>query len=77
MQNFELVGRWLVWLGIGLVIIGVVFWLVGRLPGAQNLPGTIIIERENFTCIIPLAASIVISVLLTLLLNFLARINNR
>lgn len=77
MQSFEVIGRWLMLLGIGLVVIGAIFWLMGRLPALQNLPGTIKIERDGFTCIFPLAASILLSVLLTVVLNIIARLGSR
>ena len=77
MQSFEVIGRWLMLLGIGLVVVGGIFWLMGRLPALQNLPGTIKIERDGFTSIFPLAASILLSVLLTVVLNIIARLGSR
>ncbi|MFZ6019095.1 MAG: DUF2905 domain-containing protein [Chloroflexota bacterium] len=77
MQSFEVIGRWLILLGIGLVVVGGIFWLMGRLPALQNLPGTIKIERDGFTCIFPLAASILLSVLLTVVLNIIVRLGSR
>ncbi len=77
MQYLAMIGRWLVLVGIGLIVVGGVFWLIGRTSALQNLPGTITIERENFTCIIPLAASILISAVLTVLWNLIVRIMQR
>lgn len=77
MQSFEVIGRWLMFLGIGLVVVGGIFWLMGRLPALQNLPGTIKIEREGFTCVFLLAASILLSILLTVVLNIIARLGSR
>ncbi|GIV63553.1 MAG: DUF2905 domain-containing protein [Chloroflexota bacterium] len=77
MQSFEVIGRWLIFLGLGLVVVGGIFWLMGRLPALQNLPGTIKIEREGFTCVFPLAASILLSILLTVILNIIARLGSR
>jgi hypothetical protein len=42
-----------------------------------RLPGDIVIQRGNFTCIFPLATSILLSILLTSLLSLLARYLNR
>jgi hypothetical protein len=73
MPNLEILARWLVVIGIGIAVLGGILWLLSRIPGLSSLPGTIKIEGSGFTCIIPLLAMIVISVVLTLLLNLAAR----
>lgn len=77
MQDLQSIGRWLVAAGIGIVLVGGLLILFGRWSGLQNLPGTIKVEREGFSCMIPLVASILISVVLTVLLNLIGRISNR
>ncbi len=66
------VGRLLIFAGAGLIIVGLFFLLVGRLPGFGRLPGDIVIKRENLTVYIPLATMIVASLVLTLILNLIA-----
>ena len=39
-----------------------------------NLPGDLLIKRENFTCVIPLISSLIVSVLLTILINLILSI---
>ena len=60
-----------------LVVIGLVIAALGVLIslGAPifRLPGDIVVRRGNFSFYFPLATSIVLSVLLTLLLAFLRR----
>ena len=53
---------------LGLLLLGVgVFWpFVSRLPFGR-LPGDIAIHRENIDIYIPIATSLVVSVVLTLL----------
>ncbi|MCS6801729.1 MAG: DUF2905 domain-containing protein [Chloroflexota bacterium] len=70
-------GRMLAVLGGGLLLLGLVLMAIGRLPGVGRLPGDIIIEREGFTCVVPLATMILVSLLLTLILNVFARLLNR
>ncbi len=67
-------GKILLSFGVLLILGGGLLMLLSRfnLPFGR-LPGDIRIERENFTCIFPLASSILISVLLTLLLNLALR----
>ena len=43
------------------------------LPQSCQLPGTIRIQGSGFTCLIPLLGSIILSVLLTIVLNLLAK----
>ncbi len=73
MPNLEILARWLVIIGIGIAVLGGILWLVSRIPGVSSLPGTIKIEGSGFTCVIPLLAMIVISIVLTVLLNLAAR----
>ena len=73
MPNLEILARWLVVIGIGIAVLGGILWLLSRIPGLSSLPGTIKIEGSGFTCVIPLLAMIVVSVVLTILLNLAAR----
>jgi hypothetical protein len=63
-----------------LILIGVggLLWLVGRsdLPFGK-LPGNFQFQIGSVSCIFPLATSILLSILLTLVLNFLLRLINR
>ena len=69
----EGLGRALVWIGGGLLALGILFVLIGKIPGLGRLPGDILIKRENLTIFIPLGAMILVSIVLTLLLNLIAR----
>jgi hypothetical protein len=69
----EGLGRALVWIGAGLLALGILFVLMSKIPGLGRLPGDILIKRENLTIYIPLGAMILVSVVLTLLLNLIAR----
>ena len=54
-------------LGGVLLVVGALLSFTGRLPWVGRLPGDISIERENFRFYFPLATSIVISIILSLL----------
>jgi hypothetical protein len=78
MPGMDVVGRWLVFLGLGFVVLGGIIWLLARFfPSMSQFPGTIRIQGANFTCVVPLLASIILSILLTIVLNVLARFFNR
>jgi hypothetical protein len=66
-------GRTLIWIGLGLAGLGIIFVLVGKIPGLGRLPGDILIKRENVTIYIPLGTMILVSIVLTLLFNLIAR----
>lgn len=60
-------GRWLIVLGVILVIVGLLWpWLVKM--GLGNLPGDIRIERKGFVFYFPITSGLIVSVVLTLIL---------
>ena len=67
------IGRILIYFGLLLVVLGVIFSLVGKIPWLGQLPGDITIERERFTFYFPLATCLIISVILTLVLYLFRR----
>ena len=66
-------GRFLIVLGVVIVLAGAALLLAGRLPWLGRLPGDIVVRRDHVTFYFPIVTSIVLSVLVTLLLNFLRR----
>ena len=59
-------GRVLVYIGITLVLVGLLWPWLGKL-GLGRLPGDIIIERENSRFYFPVTTSILISIVLSVL----------
>jgi len=78
MFDWSHLGKTIILIGLIVAFIGGVIVLIGKLPGGGSfrwlgrLPGDIYIEREDFTLYFPLATSIVISVILTLLFALLS-----
>jgi len=68
-------GRLLVTLGIALVVIGGIVMLLGRtgLP-LGRLPGDVLYRGKNTTFYFPLASSILLSVVLSIVLFLIARL---
>lgn len=74
MFDLHPIARGLVIGGAALIALGLLLQLVLRVwPEAGRLPGDIVVERGNFTLYIPLGAMLLLSILLTVLLNLLAR----
>jgi len=66
-------GKLLIASGIVLVLVGAVVLVAGRVPWLGRLPGDIMIRRDNFTVYIPLASSLLVSVVISLLVYLLRR----
>ncbi|MFU8813729.1 MAG: DUF2905 domain-containing protein [Pseudomonadales bacterium] len=66
-------GKWLMLAGVALVVIGLLAHL-GALSWFGRLPGDIRIERPNARFYFPITSMIVVSVLLSLLLNLARRL---
>jgi len=65
------IGKFLVSIGFFLVIIGVFFILFEKFLHFGRLPGDIVYEKDNFKFYFPLGTSILISIILTVLLNLI------
>jgi hypothetical protein len=78
MGDLTTVAKWVVVIGIGIVLLGGALWVVGRLGlPVGRLPGDIRVERPGFSLYMPCATSIILSLVLTVALNVIARLINR
>jgi Zn-dependent protease with chaperone function len=66
------VGAILIMLGLGLAVVGLLVW-AGAFGWFGRLPGDIRIERGTVHVYIPIVSMLVVSIVLTLLLNLLSR----
>lgn len=75
LEAWRKMGRMLLILGIALVVIGGIIMLLGRtsLP-LGRLPGDILYKGKNTTFYFPLASSILISIVLSIILYLIARL---
>jgi len=65
------IGRFLITMGVLLIILGGLVMLLGNLP---RLPGDIYVQRRGFSLYVPVLGSLLLSIVLTILLNlFFAR----
>jgi Protein of unknown function (DUF2905) len=78
MPEWTSLGKILIGVGFGIVALGVLLVALDRIPGFGNslswlgkLPGDISIKRENVSFYFPVATSILLSVLLSLLFYIL------
>lgn len=84
MDEFGGIGRFLLLVGAGLAGVGAVLVLLGKVPGAVDwlgwlgrLPGDIAVKREHYSFYFPLATSLLISAVLSLLWYLLSLVGKR
>jgi hypothetical protein len=70
------IGKIVVIAGLALAALGVVLWFGGRL-GLGSLPGDLRFSNEGWGCYVPIASMIVLSVVLTIIVNVLLRLFDR
>ncbi|HUS16640.1 MAG TPA: DUF2905 domain-containing protein [Chloroflexia bacterium] len=73
-MDFGELGKWLVMGGLGLAVVGGLFWLLGRTPFAGRLPGDFNVQMGPVSCFAPVATMLLVSVVLTIVLNVLLRL---
>lgn len=61
-------GRVLLYMGLAIAAAGLI-WMLSEKLGLGRLPGDVVVRRKNFTLHIPIVTSLIISLVLTLLLN--------
>ncbi|MBS0605101.1 MAG: DUF2905 domain-containing protein [Verrucomicrobia bacterium] len=68
-QNF---GKWFIYAGLALIAIGALFWFGAKLGiPFGKLPGDIHVQKEKVSFYFPIATSIVVSIVLTALINLI------
>lgn len=79
-MDLDSAGRLLLVIGAGVMVFGGLLMLFSRLPIVNqlfNLPGDIRIESANVSCFFPIVSMILISILLTIVINVVIRFLNR
>ena len=65
-------GKWLIAAGIFIAVVGVLVMLLGKV-GLFKLPGDLQFGSKNWRIYIPIASSILLSIILTLILWLISR----
>jgi len=73
MDTLTGIGRFLIILGVFIVVLGLLLTFGAKIPWIGRLPGDIYIKKENFIFYFPIMTSILISILLTILLYLFSR----
>lgn len=77
-MNMDNFARFFIFLGLVFLVIGGVALLLTRLGlPLGRLPGDLRIQGQNVTCIIPIVSMILISIVLTVIVNVVLRLLNK
>jgi len=69
MSPFQEIGKLLLIFGGLLALLGLLLIVAPKIPWLGRLPGDILIKKDNFVFYFPLATSILLSILLTILFS--------
>jgi hypothetical protein len=67
------IGKSLVFAGFAIIVVGLALWGFSSVPYVGKLPGDIYVRRGNFTFYFPLATSILISIIATIVFSLMRR----
>lgn len=71
-MNGSTVGKWIIFVGLVVVALGIVIWVVSKLGfPVGKLPGDINVQKEKIRFYFPLATSLILSLILTILVNLI------
>lgn len=73
MDSLYAIGKIILSLGFMLVLVGGLLMAAGKFTGLGRLPGDILVQRGNFTFYFPVVTMILVSLLLTVVLNLIFR----
>ena len=76
-MRYDQVGKVLVVVGGVVLLLGLLFLIGGRGNSIGRLPGDINFTGGNFTCIVPIVSMLLLSLLLTIIVNVILRFFNR
>ncbi len=72
MFDLTTAGKLFIVVGVIFLVLGGMFLLANRVPWIGQLPGDIAYESENVKVYVPITTMLIISLILTLILNLLA-----
>ena len=67
-------GRLLILFGAVLLFVGVIVLVAGKVPFLGRLPGDLVFRRHGLTVFFPMVTMVIVSLVLTLLLNLFFRL---
>lgn len=66
-------GKMLIFAGLALVLVGLIFTFSAKIPWLGRLPGDIYVQKKGFSLYFPLTTSIIISIIISVILVLLRK----
>ena len=73
MPGLEGIGKTLIIVGLVIAGLGLLLAFGGRIPFLGKLPGDILIKKDGISFYFPIVTLLILSVVLTLIINFILR----
>lgn len=75
MPGLENMAKTLIAIGFLIIVIGIIIFFISKVGGINSfrLPGDIYIRKENFSFYFPITTFLLLSLILTLIANFIFR----
>lgn len=70
-MNLNYLGKFLVIAGFALIGLGIILLFSDKIPFLGKLPGDIVVKKRNFTFYFPIATSVLISIVLSIVFYLL------
>jgi hypothetical protein len=77
MPGFEGIGKVLIIVGLVIVGLGLLFAFGGRIPFLGKLPGDVLVRKDGTTFYFPVVTLLLLSLVLTVIVNFILRLIGR
>ena len=75
-MQYDQIGRVLITLGAVVVVACILFLVLGKAPFGR-LPGDIAITNGNFTCVAPIVTMLLVSLVVTIVVNIILALFRR
>lgn len=72
-MEFQQFGKILIFTGIFILILGIIFFFGDKIPFIGRLPGDIIIKKKNFIFYFPIVTSLILSLIVSLIIYFIKK----
>lgn len=73
MVDLGSVAKVIIFAGVIITVIGVLFLFTDKIPWLGKLPGDVYIQRKNFSFYFPITTCIIISILVSIIFYFIAK----
>jgi hypothetical protein len=74
MSGFEPLGKLLIFAGVFIIVLGLLVMFWSKIPFLGKLPGDILLQKDSFQFFFPIVTCLLISVILTVVINVIMRL---